>query len=109
MSLLQRGQLQRTALLVFPLCDSRGYVTQLLRGDDSVELAKSHPESLFLAWLLDLPEGLVPLKAARTLLLVSGCLETPPAEDGSTRSRLYKLFLDAAEYDFREREAFSRH
>lgn len=84
---------------MFPLCDSRGYVSGVLKGDTRMTAADCHPESIFLAWLLDLPAGVDPAQAALTLLLISGCLSDPPSSSSPTRLRLYKLMREAADSD----------
>lgn len=67
-------------LLLFPLCDSRGLVSQSLGcgarpfSDESIENCEA--EGIFFAWLLELPTGIDAADAARAVLLVSGVVPT---------------------------------
>ncbi len=62
-------------LLLFPLCDTRGLVSHLLGCSpyvtDEEALQHREAESIFFAWLLELPTGIDSADAARALLLVS--------------------------------------
>ncbi len=57
-------------LILFPLCDSRGLVSQLLSANLAVP--EQDAQNLFFAWLLDLPAEIDAAAAASAMLLVSG-------------------------------------
>ena len=68
---LSKGGTTDGRILLHPTCDQRGWVTQVLnagwsRADGSC--VSMNPESVFFAWLLDLPAGIAPEMAASTLL-----------------------------------------
>ena len=62
--------------MLFPLCDVRGLVSQSLgcptRRIANDALPGREAESIFFAWLLELPKGIDARAAARAMLLVSG-------------------------------------
>lgn len=59
----------KAAILLFPLCDRRGLISELLLSDDA-EL-HTDPENLFFAWLLDLPVSVDPAEAATAIFTAS--------------------------------------
>ncbi len=60
-------------LILFPLCDSRGLVSQSLSANSTVP--EQEAQNLFFAWLLDLPAEIDAAAAASAMLLVSGVSE----------------------------------
>jgi len=73
-------------VLLFPLCDSRGMLSRMLQGQSNAVVAtqfsarahsKSRADSIFFAWLLDLPASVDPAAAANAILLVADqCTQT---------------------------------
>jgi len=81
-------------IVLFPLCDRRGLVSQMLRDADSAA-ALIEPENLFFAWLLDLPVDIDPAQAARAVIAACA-LDLYPIEPGQQgRRKLYELLLNA--------------
>lgn len=80
-----RGQGSRdkhsATLLLFPLCDTRGWVSRSLKTSARTpgfiqqqgvnEIEAQGAENVFFAWLLDLPAGIEASAAAEALLLVN--------------------------------------
>ncbi len=71
------GDIRRSAianLLLFPLCDKRGWLTSALLGKPchaSIKhLYQSNADSIFFAWLLDLPAQIDASSAAAAILKV---------------------------------------
>jgi len=67
-------------VLLFPLCDSRGMLSTILQEQPNAvaapefsarTLSKSRADSIFFAWLLDLPASVDPAAAANAILLVA--------------------------------------
>lgn len=67
-------------VLLFPLCDSRGMLSTMLQEQPNEVAApqfsarahsKSRADSIFFAWLLDLPASVDPAAAANAILLVA--------------------------------------
>ncbi len=65
---------QQPNLILFPLCDKRGWLTSALLGKTChagiAHLHQSNPDSIFFAWLLDLPTTIDASSAARAILHV---------------------------------------
>lgn len=88
-------------VLLFPLCDCRGMLTRLLLSD-AIE-PKTEVESLFFAWLLDLPAHVEPADAAHALFTTVQAArrrrdrhsaDKPSVELTLARQKLYRLLAD---------------
>ena len=90
------GSQKHSRLLLFPGCDKRGLMIKALRGEQQA-VPDIDPESLFFAWLLDLPVHVEPAAAARAILIASAVDKSPinPAE--RQRFGLYRLLVDTCE------------
>lgn len=90
-----------SGLSLFPLCDSRGWLTDILLNDES-EHRSLKAENLFFAWLLELPVGMDSALAARTLLDYAERHDTGAKSALSPELREYRRELRALLFDLSE-------
>lgn len=102
------------AIVLFPLCDRRGIISEILQSDDAQP--STEPESLFFAWLLDLPASVDPSAAANAIFTASHrarvemgqrnagdsvkSLKGPSDELATARRRLYQLLHETRSPSF---------
>lgn len=90
-------KLPTTNLVLFPLCDARGWVTSLLCNRASAAGHEGYrPDTLFFAWLTDLPESIKPSEAAHSVLTVAGLTDCTPSPVDTTRNRLHVMLAEIA-------------
>ncbi|MBX2823661.1 MAG: hypothetical protein KTR33_02960 [Gammaproteobacteria bacterium] len=114
------GASESADIILFPLCDRRGLISELLQSDDAQP--QTEPESLFFAWLLDLPVSLDPAAAARAIFTASyrarvdmgkrhsaTSRKGPSEELAMVRRKLYQLLHETCSPSFRSgRDRISR-
>lgn len=92
-----------SGLVLFPLCDKRGWLTSALLGKPGHvsirHLYKSDADSIFFAWLLDLPAAIDTSAAARAILQVV----TDRANSGVSEADIHLVEPDEDKKAFNQR------